>query len=76
MHAVSLVGGCSPVKIYHLATTNEKQNMIFCRATSSARTNRSERAKKEVFPTGQARENGNNAPTKSPLSLAVLLLAN
>ena len=75
MHAVSLVGGCSRAKINHLATTNEKQNMIFCRATSSARTNRSEHAKKEVFSTRQERENGDKAHTKSPLSLAVLLLA-
>ena len=72
---MSLVGGCSRAKFHHLATANEKHNMIFCRATSSARTNRRERARKEVFPTGQARENGDKARTKSPLSLAILPLA-
>ena len=66
---------CLWLVVAHLATTNEKQNMNFCRATSSATTNRSERAKKEVFSTGQARENGDKARTKSPLSLAVLSLA-
>ena len=75
MHAVSLVGDCSRVKIPHLATTNKKQNMIFCRATSLERRNRSEGAKKEVSPTGQARKNGDKARTKSHLSLAVLSLA-
>ena len=59
----------------HLATTNTKQNMIFCRARSSARMNRSEGTKKEIFPTRQARKNGDKARTKSSLSLAVLSLA-
>ena len=75
MHAVSLIGCCSRAKIHHLATTNEKQDMIHCRATSSTRTNRSEYAKKEDFPTGQVRESGDKARTKSLLSLAVLSLA-
>ena len=75
IHAASLIGCCLRAKIHHLATTNEKQNMNFCRATSSARTIPSECAKKEVFPTGQAWENGDKARTKSHLSLAVLSLA-